>query len=752
MKRKVILIIALVVLACTLFPNSVYAEELYVCEITSGEQVPYGDSYYYEPPFYTWRGEKYLEGTYFPEQSGDSPWIATVKTSPRVYKVFKKISKKKVGQYTCSDEYNSDKIEKSPFTWAEYSKKIASGEITNDNKYIIRSSLDKLPFLGEDASESEILDFVKSDIFSTGGGNLEKLSKEILNKWHDSISNVWENTNVHSLLRECAYNRKIDNINKYKANIIFKELETVSDITSFIENDLLYNDGNILEQMHRDDLKKWNDLLKEAPSVSLTLKTVISNYSRGVDGETAKGNAKKEALTKSSDIVAYVKDDLLYNNGKGLENISKETASAWFKILEAGNGGTNLDGSVKQFMEAVKDGKSDYEVELYKAQIVKFSLNSADEIKKYVDDDLKNFDGKGVESLPSAGVESWKDIVHDAMNSGGLANKNKWSQTYNYLASATNDTLNKDAEKDKLKEEIKKNEEKNTQLYICEYTDVERKGNYDFNFSYGEFAYRWREGEYSSNSNSYALFKEGILTDNMYVDTRQCSDEVSTLSYSDYKSLRTFLSDTDNIISVAEYQKFLNRSIEINTNTNTSTYSQCTDGWWKCAWKLLNSGKSSDVQFGTADTALNDIKDMIFDVGNVLFLLVTAYLGVKYIWGGVNSKFTVKNSLMTLVVAAIVFYGWDSVTKILDIPELLTGSAAASGETTMVNKIYNTIMYIINFAAVGGIIYIGIRYMMAGADGKAELKLKGIPVVMGIMMVYGTLNFINFILKIVEGL
>ena len=61
-------------------------------------------------------------------------------------------------------------------------------------------------------------------------------------------------------------------------------------------------------------------------------------------------------------------------------------------------------------------------------------------------------------------------------------------------------------------------------------------------------------------------------------------------------------------------------------------------------------------------------------------------------------------------------------------------------------------MYIINFAAVGGIIYIGIKYMMAGADGKAEMKLKGIPVVMGIIMVYGTVNLINFILKIIDGL
>lgn len=177
-------------------------------------------------------------------------------------------------------------------------------------------------------------------------------------------------------------------------------------------------------------------------------------------------------------------------------------------------------------------------------------------------------------------------------------------------------------------------------------------------------------------------------------------------------------------------------------------------GWWKNAWNFLTRGSENGSYVSTdgISSALSDIKEMIFDVGNMIFILATAFLGVKYIWGGVDSKFSVKNSLVTLVVAAIVFYGWNAVTDILDIKELLTGSAAGSGVNGVVGKVYNTVMYIINLAAVGGIIYIGIKYMMAGADGKAEMKLKGIPIVMGIIMVYGTVNLINFILKIVEGL
>jgi len=182
-------------------------------------------------------------------------------------------------------------------------------------------------------------------------------------------------------------------------------------------------------------------------------------------------------------------------------------------------------------------------------------------------------------------------------------------------------------------------------------------------------------------------------------------------------------------------------------NSNLSVEAQCGDDWWGCAFDFLNKGQSSDVNTEIPGM-LSELQSLVFDIGNIIFIVVTAFLGVKYIWGGVDSKYSVKNSLVTLVVAAIVFYGWNAVTDILNVKELLT-EQSAGGYTNFATTIYNTIMYIVNVAAIGGIIYIGIKYMMAGADGKAEMKLKFIPVIMGIIMVYGTLNLINFILDIV---
>lgn len=182
-----------------------------------------------------------------------------------------------------------------------------------------------------------------------------------------------------------------------------------------------------------------------------------------------------------------------------------------------------------------------------------------------------------------------------------------------------------------------------------------------------------------------------------------------------------------------------------NTNTNTNTNS--TD-WWGHANNFW-SGDTSNVA-KQAMTSLDSIVNMIKVIGNLVFVVVTVVLGVKYIWGGVESKASVKDSLTTLVVAAIVFYGWNTISALF----LNSGKnnlvfITNSWQTTA-NSIYNIILYILNFLAVGGLVYIGIKYMMAGAEGRAQLKTKGVPIVLGLVMVYATLTFLNFIVSFTD--
>lgn len=171
-------------------------------------------------------------------------------------------------------------------------------------------------------------------------------------------------------------------------------------------------------------------------------------------------------------------------------------------------------------------------------------------------------------------------------------------------------------------------------------------------------------------------------------------------------------------------------------STGTST------NWWGQANSFWN-GQTSDVAI-EAVASMDDLVDLIKFVGNLIFVVVTVVLGVKYIWGGVESKASVKDSLMTLIVAALVFYGWNTISALF----MNSGgnlNFVSSNAMTTATKIYSTVLYVANFLAVGGIVYIGIKYMMAGAEGKSQLKAKGVPIVLGIIMVYATITFLNLI-------
>ncbi len=186
------------------------------------------------------------------------------------------------------------------------------------------------------------------------------------------------------------------------------------------------------------------------------------------------------------------------------------------------------------------------------------------------------------------------------------------------------------------------------------------------------------------------------------------------------------------------------------TNTSTSTTgSGSKHDWWGQANGFLSGFGGENTQIGTTTVGniihfLDPLVSLVKLIGNMVFVAVTVILGVKYIWGSVESKASVKDSLITLVVSAIVFYGWDSLSSLFMADNNLSFIEPTAKGTFAV--IFSTILYICNFLAIGGIVYVGIRYMMAGAEGRSQLKAKSIPMVLGIIMVYATLSFLNFIL------
>lgn len=182
-----------------------------------------------------------------------------------------------------------------------------------------------------------------------------------------------------------------------------------------------------------------------------------------------------------------------------------------------------------------------------------------------------------------------------------------------------------------------------------------------------------------------------------------------------------------------------------STSSSQTTLNSDNSGekrnWWGDAWKFFNGADAE------TSGAIGELTDLVKFVGNMIFVAVTVILGVKYIWGGIDSKASVKDSLVTLVVAALFFYGYSTISSLFISGNKLSFIAGGGYENTAKN-IYSIIMYICNFLAVGGLVYIGIKYMMAGAEGKASLKARGVPIVLGIVMVYATITFLNFIVGI----
>lgn len=182
------------------------------------------------------------------------------------------------------------------------------------------------------------------------------------------------------------------------------------------------------------------------------------------------------------------------------------------------------------------------------------------------------------------------------------------------------------------------------------------------------------------------------------------------------------------------------------TGNNYDGSGSTDQDWWEQAFNFWHGG-TSDVAKDALNT-LEPIMNLVKQVGNMIFVAVTVMLGVKYIWGGVDSKASVKDSLPTLIVAALVFYGWNTISAIFMNSSGNNLSFIGSSVEVTAKTIYATVMYIMNFLAVGGIVYLGVRYMMAGAEGRAQLKTRGVPVVLGIIMVYATITFLNLIVSV----
>lgn len=153
-----------------------------------------------------------------------------------------------------------------------------------------------------------------------------------------------------------------------------------------------------------------------------------------------------------------------------------------------------------------------------------------------------------------------------------------------------------------------------------------------------------------------------------------------------------------------------------------------------------------------ASEIINELSNMVNVVGTTVIVLVTIFLGIKYMFGSFEAKGDVKESLLNLVVACIFFFGWSSIWNLLFSDGNFIFSRNATSYTTVIARIFNTLTNIANFLAVGAVIYVGVRYIFSGAQGKAELKGKSGQFIIGIILAFCSVGFLNYISSLVKSI
>lgn len=150
--------------------------------------------------------------------------------------------------------------------------------------------------------------------------------------------------------------------------------------------------------------------------------------------------------------------------------------------------------------------------------------------------------------------------------------------------------------------------------------------------------------------------------------------------------------------------------------------------------------------FKVFDTLLKTkIKPAIGLIGNLIFAAVTVILGVKYVWSSAEGRASVAESLPTYVLAVVLFYLAGTIGG------FMTGIASSIGEASNWASLSGKIIWIINtvvkYLSLAGIVYMGIRYMLASAEGKANMKTNVGGFIIGLLFTFTATNIITFIVN-----
>lgn len=183
-----------------------------------------------------------------------------------------------------------------------------------------------------------------------------------------------------------------------------------------------------------------------------------------------------------------------------------------------------------------------------------------------------------------------------------------------------------------------------------------------------------------------------------------------------------------------------------------------TETFWKSAGDWFNDVQE-EGEGNVSEKSIeivNQFMDIVNYVGTTLIIIATMFLGVKYMFGSVEGKSEVKESLMTLLVACVFFFGWQYIRDIILIgtggTQLFLVSNDDASYKNLFGSLLGVVIMIVKVAAIVGVIYVGVRYIFSGATGKAELKGKSVYFIIGIILTFSSVTVLTVFANVLADL
>ena len=205
------------------------------------------------------------------------------------------------------------------------------------------------------------------------------------------------------------------------------------------------------------------------------------------------------------------------------------------------------------------------------------------------------------------------------------------------------------------------------------------------------------------------------------------------------------------ILSVMPFFNFVKADAPNNSGSETETFWKSAGDWFNDVQEE-GEGNVSEKSI----EIVNQFMDIVIYVGTTLIIIATMFLGVKYMFGSVEGKSEVKESLMTLLVACVFFFGWQYIRDIILIgtggTQLFLVSNDDASYKNLFGRLLGVVIMIVKVAAIVGVIYVGVRYIFSGATGKAELKGKSVYFIIGIILTFSSVTVLTVFANVLADL